>query len=136
MFGGIDQHFDYRLQVMNLRAARQQVLASNIANADTPGYKARDIDFRAALARIQAGDGALGRVELTRTSARHLESRGTAPGGAPLLFRSALQPSIDGNTVDMNVEIAQFAENAVRMQADIAFMQSRISGLQRAIQGQ
>jgi len=134
MTRALDQHFDYRLQVMNLRAARQQVLATNIANADTPGYQARDVDFASQLRRIQSGEG---RGALSTTHARHLSGGpGAAPGGLELRYRAAEQPSVDGNTVDLNREMARFSENAIRYQADLAFLQSRVSGLRQAISGQ
>lgn len=134
MNSAIDRHFDYRLQVMNLRAARQQVLATNIANADTPGYQARDVDFAAQLKRIQSGEG---RGPLATTDARHLAGGGTrGPAGMDLRYRAVEQPSADGNTVDLNREMARFSENAIRYQADLAFLQSRVSGLRQAISGQ
>ncbi|MBC7781957.1 MAG: flagellar basal body rod protein FlgB [Proteobacteria bacterium] len=133
MISRFDDHFDYRLQVMNLRAARQQVLATNIANADTPNYKARDIDFAAQLKRIQTGEGGF---SIARTHGAHLAPKGAGAGNFALKYRDVVQPSIDGNTVDTNVEMGRFTENAIRYQADIAFMQSRVSGLQRAISGQ
>lgn len=139
MTSRLDQHFDYRLQVMNLRAARQQVLATNIANADTPNYKARDIDFRDQLRRIQAGQvgqgGARG-FSMAQTHGAHLAPASGLAGAGATKYREAVQGSIDGNTVDMNLEMARFTENSVKYQADVAFMQSRVSGLQRAITGQ
>lgn len=134
MTSAIDRHFDYRLQVMNLRAARQQVLATNIANADTPGYQARDVDFATRLKQLQAGEAS---GALTTTHARHLAAGGSrGPAGLELRYRAAEQPSVDGNTVDLNREMARFSENAIRYQADLAFLQSRVSGLRQAISGQ
>ena len=133
MLNRISNHFDYRLQVINLRAARQEVLATNIANADTPNYKARDIDFAAQLKRLQSGEGSF---SMNQTHAGHLTPRGVSAAGAIAKYRDAVQPSIDGNTVDMNVEMARFTNNAIRYQADLGFMQSQISGLKSAISGQ
>ena len=133
MTSRLDQHFDYRLQVMNLRAARQQVLATNIANADTPNYKARDIDFRDQLRRIQAGQGGF---SMAQTHGAHLAPASGVAAAGGTKYREAVQGSIDGNTVDMNLEMARFTENSIKYQADVAFMQSRVSGLQRAISGQ
>jgi flagellar basal-body rod protein FlgB len=133
MISRFNEHFDYRLQVMNLRSARQQVLATNIANADTPNYKARDIDFAAQLKRLQPEDGGFA---IARTHGQHLAPKGSTGGIAGARFRDVVQPSIDGNTVDMNIEMARFSENAIKYQADVAFMQNRVSGLQRAIAGQ
>jgi len=133
MISRLDQHFDYRLQVMNLRAARQQVLATNIANGDTPNYKARDIDFASQLKRLQSGQGGF---SMAQTHGTHLAPKGGIAGANGVKYREVVQPSIDGNTVDMNIEMARFTENSIKYQADVAFMQSRVSGLQRAISGQ
>ena len=133
MLNGIDAHLAGSLQALDLRAYRTEVLASNIANADTPNYKARDFDFAAALS---GAIGARERVALARTSVRHL---GGAAGHAPaaaLQYRVPVQPSIDGNTVEMDTELAQFSDNALRMQADLTFMSARLRELQTAIQGQ
>ncbi len=117
-------------QALNLRSQRQQVLASNIANADTPGYKARDFDFKAALAAAVTQP-----VTQPETAAA---SGGAAPAPAPqpdLLYRGVVQPSIDGNTVDMDVERAQFAENTVHYEANITMLTHQIRMMLAAIQG-
>lgn len=119
-------------QVMALRARRMELLAANIANADTPGYKARDIDFAAAMRRAGGQARAPG---LRLTHPRHL---GPAPalGEAPVLYRIPLQPSMDGNTVESHREHAAFMDNAVRYQASLNFLDGRIRGLRTAIRGQ
>ena len=120
----LDQLLNFNHQALNLRAQRQQVLASNIANADTPGYKARDYDFKSALATAVA------------TPAAAEGSGGAAPAPAPeLLYRSVIQPSIDGNTVDMDMERAQFAENTVHYEANITMLTHQIRMMLAAIQG-
>jgi len=130
----LDNAFSFQEQVLSLRANRQQVLAGNIANADTPHYKARDFDFSAALKDAVAGRSG-GSLALTSTSARHLQGSGdSAP--ARLLYRKETQSSVDGNTVDMDVERAQFAENAIQYEAGITFMSGKIKALMSAIQGQ
>ncbi|MCP3023543.1 flagellar basal body rod protein FlgB [Cupriavidus basilensis] len=101
---------------LRLRTRRLELLAANIANADTPNYKARDIDFGAELERAMASGNAF--AGMTTTSPRHLEARPSAPEEA-LLYRVPMQSSIDGNTVEMDVERVAFAENAVRMQFSI-----------------
>jgi flagellar basal-body rod protein FlgB len=133
MLNGIDAYLAGPLQALNLRAYRTEVLASNIANADTPNFKARDFDFAAALS---GAIGAREQMTLARTSARHLASAGAHTPGAALQYRVPLQPSIDGNTVEMDTELAQFSDNALRMQADLSFMGSRLRNLQTAITGQ
>jgi flagellar basal-body rod protein FlgB len=133
MLNGLDAHFAGPLQALNLRAQRSEVLASNIANADTPNYKARDFDFAAALS---GASGTTQRVALARTSVRHLGGAAGLAPGVTLQYRVPIQPSIDGNTVEMDTELAQFSDNALRMQADLAFMSDRIRSLLTAIQGQ
>lgn len=128
----LDAYLGVHAQALKLRGQRTEVLAANLANADTPGYKARDIDFRAALAAA----GAEKPVALRATSARHIG--GTAPDATTpaLKYRTPLAPSLDGNTVDVQLEQAAFAENAVRFQATLTFLSARFRGLLTAITGQ
>lgn len=134
MANSLDAALQFHAEALNLRGLRQQILASNIANADTPGFKARDIDFTKSL-----NDAVAGRVsanELTRTVNTHLASpQASASGSSSLLYRQVVQPSLDGNTVDMDVERAQFAENAVRFEANLMFLNSQLKSLLAAIQG-
>lgn len=129
----IDAQLQLKRAALNARAYRQELLASNIANADTPHFKAKDIDFKAAL------EGALsGRAhgsDLTTTSARHFKGEGNRSVGGTVKYRTEFQPNIDGNTVNMDVERAAFAENAVQMEAMLAFIRSDFSTLQAAMQG-
>ncbi len=138
MIDRIDQQLGTLRNAANLRAYRQEVLASNIANADTPNYKARDFDFKAALA---AATSARGSFAMARTSPRHLDGRqgqpfANAPAGTELLYRTEFQAAVDGNTVNMDVERAAFAENAIQLEATLTFLKKRFEGLQMAIQGQ
>jgi len=134
MANALDAALQFHTEALSLRALRQQVLASNIANADTPGFKARDIDFTKSLQ--DAVSGRVSANELTRTVNTHLASpQSAAPGAGPLLYRQVLQPSLDGNSVDMDVERAQFAENAVRYEANLMFLNSQLKSLLAAIQG-
>ncbi|MCX7178551.1 MAG: flagellar basal body rod protein FlgB [Proteobacteria bacterium] len=133
MINRIDQELGFSQTALNLRAYRQELLASNIANADTPNYKARDIDFKAAL------DGAMGKSQggalaLKQTSERHLQAAGSNRFGAAVQFRSEQQSSVDGNTVSMDVERAAFAENAIQMEAMLTFINGRFKTLNSAIQ--
>jgi flagellar basal-body rod protein FlgB len=133
MTDSIDKLFQFHQNALNLRAFRQQLLASNIANADTPGYKARDIDFAAALREVSAGRAASA-APLRVSSERHLN--GAAPDApAAALYRSVQQPSVDGNTVDMDVERNRFAENAVHYDANLAFLNHQIKLMLAALQG-
>ena len=125
----LDGLFQFHQAALSLHSERQKLIASNIANADTPGYKARDIDFVAALKNAQAAQG--------RLQPAAMKPIGDDAGalGAPLMYRSAVQRSADGNTVDIDVERAQFAENAVRYEAQIMFVSSQVKSMLAAIQG-
>lgn len=132
MLDRIDRHLEPNLKALNLRAMRGEVLAANIANADTPNYKARDFDFRAAMSSAMAAT----KLDMQRTSPSHIQQRGTVPGTPRLQFRAPVQPSIDGNTVEVEAEISRFSDNAIRYQAALTFINSRINGLRTAITGQ
>jgi flagellar basal-body rod protein FlgB len=134
MIGKLDDALRFNETVLNLRAQRQQMLASNIANADTPNYKARDIDFNKALqgALDQHKQGAVG---LAKTAVAHLDGAATGIGGAPLLYRTTAQGNVDGNTVDMDVERNQFADNSLRYEAGLTVVSMQIRNLLAAIQG-
>jgi flagellar basal-body rod protein FlgB len=127
----VDKAFGIHERALALKARRSEVLATNLANADTPHYKARDIDFKAALDRAQQHHG----LALKTTNVRHIAPT-LEPGGAELLYRVPEQPSLDGNTVDSRVEQAAFAENALQYQATLTFLGSRINGLRSAIRGE
>jgi flagellar basal-body rod protein FlgB len=120
-------------QALLLRSRRAELLAGNLANADTPHYKARDIDFRAALAAAQ--DAGTDARALVRTQANHLDTDGAGLPGGEMMYRIPTQPSLDGNTVDTQVEYAEFAQNAMRYQASLTFLTGRIKTLMTAIRG-
>ena len=138
MIGKLDDYLRFNETALGLRSQRQELLASNIANADTPNYKARDIDFSSALANaVSKGTGATG--GLATTAANHMAAAkdgATMPDGTPLLYRNAAQGSVDGNTVDMDVERNQFADNALRYEAGIMMINSQLKGLLTALQSQ
>lgn len=142
MIDQLESSLNYHQQALGLRQARHEVLSANIANADTPNYKARDIDFASELKKAVEGgqreqSGNSGGLALSRTSENHLEGRGPARAGGnntDLLYRTPSQPSLDGNTVEMDRERSQFADNAVRYQAGLTIMNSRIQGLKTAMQ--
>lgn len=131
----IDALLQTNRTALNVRTYRQELLASNIANADTPNFKARDIDFKGALEGALAGrtDGDL---SLARTSARHLANESSPSFGGAVKYRTEFQPNVDGNTVNMDVERAAFAENAVQMEAMLTFIRGDFSTLQLAMQSQ
>ena len=130
----LDQAMMFHQTVLNARAYRQQLLASNIANADTPNYKARDIDFRSALQG--ALGGRLGPLALATTSAGHQRGTTVNPLERFTQFRAETQASVDGNTVDMDVERSAFAENALNYEASLTFINGLIRGMRTAIAGQ
>lgn len=133
MIGRIDEEIGFMSKALSLHAYRQQLLAGNIANADTPNYKAVDIDFSKALQAAAGGDRTVG---LNRTAAGHLTARDSNPLGARTQYRQASQPSIDGNTVDMDVERTQFIDNALRYQFALDRVSSKFKTIELALKGQ
>lgn len=134
MINKLDEALRFNQTALSLRGARQELLASNIANADTPGYKARDINFAAALQNAVAGSSV--KLPLATSSSLHLEGNsGSTVMGAPVLYRRPVQPSADGNTVDMDVERAQFADNALRYEASVKFTSDELKDMLTALQG-
>ncbi len=138
MIDRLDQDLSTLRNAMNIRGYRQELLASNIANADTPNYKARDVDFKGALQAAMGGRGApaVRPVTLARTQAGHFGGNGESAHSGAVKHRAEYQGAVDGNTVNMDVERAAFAENALQLEALIMFVSKRFEGLQRAIQGQ
>lgn len=134
MIGKLDQLFDTYGDALKLRAFRQQLLASNIANADTPNYKAVDIDFAAEMKRVISG--AAGSVQPARTDPRHLSAASGNPFGVHVLYRTDVQGNIDGNTVNMDTERAQFAENALRYETSLRVLNTEIQNIKNALKTQ
>jgi flagellar basal-body rod protein FlgB len=133
----LDQYVSVHATALDVRARRGELIANNLANADTPGYQARDIDFRQAMARA-AGETPTSGVQLSTTNAGHIggNTSANAATNPDLKYRTPLAPALDGNTVDAQVEQAAFAENAVRYQATLTFLNSKFRGLLAAITGQ
>lgn len=129
MTNTLRDHLGIHAEALKLGERRSALLASNIAQAATPGYKARDIDFAAELARRTQGAGGL-----AATHAGHIATPASLDGGAG--FRVPVNAALDGNTVEPAVEQVQFAENALRQQASLTFLNRRISGLMSAIKGE
>lgn len=134
MIDRLTDHFSFEQAALRVRQQRQEILASNIANADTPGYKARDLSFRDALKAATAGTGRLPDTHLTRTSARHIPASAKSTVSDALLYRQPLQPRLDGNTVDMDVERVQFADNTARYQAELTVLSTRLKTMMAALQ--
>ncbi|MES2682463.1 MAG: flagellar basal body rod protein FlgB [Pseudomonadota bacterium] len=126
-----DALFGIHAKALSLGRARMDVLAANIANADTPKYLAKDVDFAQAL-KAESSTGSL-----KATSARHLVTGGSGgSSSAQEVWRTPLQPSADGNTVDVQIEQAQFSEAALKYQASLNFLDGRVRALMTAITGQ
>lgn len=129
----LDDALRFNQTALNLQARRQEMLASNIANADTPHYKARDIDFRSALANALGGAGAA--LPLQRTAESHLPLAGA--DFEPFIgYRQEYQSAVDGNTVNMDVERAAYAENSLHYEASVTFINGLLRGMHTAITGQ
>ncbi len=129
-----DALFGIHAKALSLGRARMDVLAGNIANADTPQFLAKDINFEQAL---KAEAGQAGGSSLVATNSQHL-SLGNVSSGASAqeVWRVPLQPAADGNTVDVQIEQAQFAEAALKYQASLNFLDGRVRALMTAITGQ
>jgi len=123
--------FGIHEQALLLHGQRVGVLATNLANADTPNYKARDIDFTAVLANTEPKP-----LSMSITKAAHITMDDNEAPTADLKYRNPYQASLDGNTVEMPVEQAAFSENNVRYQASLMFINMKIAELQLAINGQ
>lgn len=135
IIGNLDNTFQLQEAALRLREQRQQILASNIANADTPNYKARDFDFKQALQGAISATASVPSA-LTKTAPAHLPGLNESNyGGAPLQYRTVKQGSVDGNTVDMDTERNQFADNALRYETSLTMISGQIKGLLAAIQG-
>jgi flagellar basal-body rod protein FlgB len=132
----LDQYIGVHAAALDVRGRRTELIANNLANADTPGYKARDIDFREAMARV-SGENPTQGVHLTTTQAGHIggAAQADAQTSPDLKYRTPLAPALDGNTVDTQLEQAAFAENSVRYQATLTFLNNKFRGLMTAIIG-
>ena len=134
MIDRLSQDLNFYQSALGLRHQRQEVLAANIANADTPGYKAREFDFASELRKATGQEAGVSPVSLALTSARHIPAQASATQVETLQYRQPVQPSLDGNTVEMDVERVQFADNTMRYQADLALISQRLRSMQSALQ--
>ncbi|HRB20961.1 MAG: flagellar basal body rod protein FlgB [Nitrosomonas sp.] len=129
-----NKELDLYHQALNLRVARQELLSSNVANADTPNFKAKDIDFSSVLREKLALTTNTTKVGLITTSSGHISTDPTGILEGNLLYRVPLQPSADGNTVDMNMERTQFADNAIKYDVIITLLNDNFNDLSLALQ--
>ncbi|GAA0256875.1 flagellar basal body rod protein FlgB [Rhodanobacter caeni] len=131
-----DNLFGIHTRALDLWQNRTEVLANNLANADTPGFQARDIDFRKVLAAASDSAGGAGSLALQAPTPGQIGAGSSTAAGTPLSWRTPTQPSMDGNTVDEQVEQAAFAANGVHYQASLSFITAQIRMLRTAIEGQ
>ena len=128
-----DKALGIHVQTLQVRGRRTELLAENLANSDTPRYKAKDLDFREVMRQIQGGNSP---HRMVASHAGHI-----SPDLGPIpehleQYRSPLQPSMDGNTVDSHIEKAEFARNALQMQATLRFLNGKFSGMKKALKGE
>lgn len=135
MIDRIGDDFDFYRQAIRVRHYRQEVLAANISNADTPNYKARDFDFAAALREVTSSASLrLPDTRLALTAIGHIPGQAHTPAAVRLQYRQPLQPSMDGNTVDMDQERVHFADNTLRYQLALSVVSGRIKTMMTALQ--
>jgi flagellar basal-body rod protein FlgB len=126
-----DNLFGIHEQALLLRSQRAEVLAANLANADTPGYKARDFDFKSLLAgEVDAAS------RVRTTSPMHIQPDRELVPDSLLLYRTPMQPSLDGNTVDTELEHTAFSANAIEYQASLSFINDKIGAIRKALKGE
>ncbi|MFP5382022.1 MAG: flagellar basal body rod protein FlgB [Gammaproteobacteria bacterium] len=135
MLNRLDDTLNFHAQALRVREQRQQVLASNIANADTPDYKARDLDFKSTLEGALKGAATTAGTRLATTAPSHLAGSPAVAADSRLQYRVPAQGNVDGNTVDVDAERAAFAENTVHYEFNLTRLNMQIKGLLAAIQG-
>lgn len=134
MIDKLNNELRFQQEALSLLNKRQEILASNIANADTPGYLARDIDFSKTLkAAVSQQSHQTGPLSLQLTSQRHIHAQAKNSLNSELLYRTPDQPSADGNTVDMDRERVNFADNSVKYQSSLSFLNAQIKNMMSVI---
>jgi flagellar basal-body rod protein FlgB len=129
-----DSAIGIHADALRVRSQRAELLASNMANADTPNYKAKDIDFKETLKNAMAGSSP---NQMNTTNTKHYSTNPESNGLlGPIQYRVATQDSLDGNSVDEEVEQAQFMQNAVQYQASLQFLGGKFSSITRALKGE
>lgn len=132
----LDSVFGIHERAVQVRRDRSEVLANNLANADTPNFKARDIDFRKAINEAASVEDRKFRPDMQRTNSRHMEGFAELSTDSFLRYRLPTQPSLDGNTVESHIEKAKFTENAMQYQATLEFIDSKIKRINSALRGE
>jgi flagellar basal-body rod protein FlgB len=140
MLANLTAGLDFHSKALVLRAQRQGVIASNIANADTPDFAARDINFKESMSAANSSSLALDGLRGSSTNPAHIATTGSSLGGTDsdrgLVYAAQSQPSMDGNSVDLDRERANFADNSVRYEATLRFINGYSKTILSAIQGQ
>jgi len=127
-----DSAIGIHADALRVRSQRAELLASNLSNADTPGYKARDIDFKSALKMASSGE--TGMMKMSHQN--HMQPTTTLSSQPHVQYRSTLQDSLDGNSVDEQIGQAAFMQNSIQYQASLDFLGGRFNGLLKAIKGE
>lgn len=136
MAGPFDNPFGLSALTLPLREQRLKVLSSNLANADTPGFQARDLDFQAALRSAESRQGRLAPAATAGSSSGFVDAAGGADFRRHISTRDVGQGSLDGNTVNTEIEHAAFGRAVLEYRASLTFFESRVRGLMTAITGQ
>jgi flagellar basal-body rod protein FlgB len=137
MLNNLTSTLEFQGQALSLRAERQRLLASNIANADTPGYVAKDMNFSQALREATGSPGLLSSARvLSGTSLGHIGTAMNSRGPSNLVYSNASQTSLDSNSVDMDRERASFTDNSVKYEATLRFINGSVRTMLDAIRGQ
>lgn len=128
--GGLDD-------ALILRSRRSEILASNLANADTPGYKAKDIDFKDAMSKAMGTRSEFKKdsLQMTTTNNSHIQMSQNSLS-TDMMYRNPYQPSLDGNTVDAGIEKTEFSKNSIHYTANLRFLTGKFQSLTKAIKGQ
>lgn len=141
----IDQLFSLHRQSVQLRSRRAELLAANLANADTPNYKAQDINFEKIMRQTHGtsahGGGTqsavpVSTIKMVTTQARHIHPGMLGSNSFDVQYRIPQQSSLDGNTVNTDIEKSEFTENAMRYQISLTFLSKKISGMIRTLKGE
>ena len=132
-----DKHIGAIDDALILRSRRSEILAANIANSDTPGYQAKDIDFKSAISNAMGTRSEFKKdnLKMETTNSKHIQM-GQNTFSNDVMYRNPYQPSLDGNTVDAGVEKTEFSKNAIHYNASLRFMTGKFQGLTKAIKGQ
>jgi flagellar basal-body rod protein FlgB len=129
-----ERAFSIHDDAMIMRGKRASILASNIANADTPNYKARDIDFKSMLK--QANNQQSNSLNMVSTHRDHISLNSASHSNVSLKYRNPLHASLDGNTVDSHVEQSKFSQNALQYQTSFTFLNGSVKGIMKALKGE